>query len=180
MSKKIFAALLIFICGISSLAHARSMEEERAMCLTLNALARAQCKKPSEYSYIGVRQGNVYVYNGFYGAKYRDFYCKIDQGEIHILSRNKRFRRSVKYYIDENECGIIDYFPASCNERHQIRCCFPKSEKELKEDKEAEFWQRTIPDLLKEDQQEALEELSEMQNRTSKSSEAKPEEQPEE
>ncbi len=171
----LIAVLSLFV--FSSVAHARSMEEQRAMCLTLNALARAQCKNPADYSYVGVKQGNIYVYNGFYGAKYTDFFCKIDSGEIMIMSRNKKFRRSVKYYIDENECGIIDYFPASCNDRHQIRCCFPKSEKELKADKEAEFWQRTIPDLLKEDQEEALKELKEMQNRTVKSSETKPEEQ---
>ncbi|WP_432735393.1 hypothetical protein [Maridesulfovibrio sp. FT414] len=172
MKKILLAVLVGILCLGATAAFARSMEEERAMCLTRQALARAQCKDPADYSYVGVQQGDVYVYNGFYGAKYTDFFCKLTPGEIMIISRNKKFRRSVKYYLDENECGIIDYFPASCNDRHEIRCCFPKSEKEIKADREAEFWQRTIPDLLKEDQEEALKEL---QNRTSKSSEAKPE-----
>jgi len=142
------------------------------MCLARSALARAQCKEPFEFSYVGTQRGNIYIFNGFYGAKYTDFYCKVDPGEIIIVSKNKLFRRSVKYYIDEKECGIIEYFPASCTRRKVVRCCFPKSEKELKADKEAEFWQRTIPDLLKEDQDQALKEL---QNRTSKSSETKQE-----
>ncbi|CCO25425.1 conserved protein of unknown function [Maridesulfovibrio hydrothermalis AM13 = DSM 14728] len=150
------------------------MEEERAMCLARSALARAQCKKPYDFSYVGKQRDNIFIFNGFYGAKYTDFYCKVDPGEILVLSKKKLFRRSVKYYIDENECGIIQYFPASCTERSVIRCCFPKSRKEKKADREAEFWQRSIPDLLKEDQVRAI---SEQQNRTSKSSETKPEEQ---
>jgi len=148
------------------------MEEERALCLTRNALARAQCKDPHEFSYVGTKRGNIYIYTGFYGAKYTDFFCKIDNSEITILSRKKKFRRSVKYFIDENECGVIEYFPASCTKRSVIKCCFPKSDKELKADKEAQFWERSIPDLLKEDQENALKEL---QNRTAKSSETKPE-----
>lgn len=168
--------LFIFILSIAaSPVHARSMEEERAMCLARNALARAQCKDPSDFSYVGTQRGNIYIFNGFYGAKYTDFYCKVDSGEILIMSKKKLFRRSVKYYLTEDECGIIEYFPASCTRRNVIRCCFPKSEKELKADKEAEFWQRTIPDLLKEDQAQALQEL---QNKTSKSSETKQEGQP--
>ncbi len=166
--------ILLVLCHMPAPAHARSMEEERAMCLTRNALARSQCKDPHEYSYVGSKQGDIYIYTTFYGAKYTDFFCKIEDGEITILSRNKKFRRSVKYYIDESECGIIEYFPASCTKRSVIKCCFPKSKKELKADKEAEFWQRSIPDLLKEDQENALKEL---QNKTSKSSETKPEEQ---
>lgn len=165
---------LAVLSQIPSVAQARSMEDERAMCLTRNALARSQCKDPHEFSYVGKQRDNIYIFNSFYGAKYTDFFCKIDNGEITIVSRKKKFRRSVNYYIDENECGIIEYFPASCTKRSVIKCCFPKSEKELKADKEAEFWQRTIPDLLKEDQENALKEL---QNRTAKSSETKPEEQ---
>ncbi|WP_320170736.1 hypothetical protein [Maridesulfovibrio sp.] len=176
--RKIFLfGLLALFCFLSTSVYARSMEEDRAMCLTLNALARSQCKEPADYSYEGIRQGNIYVYNGFYGAKYTDFFCKIEQGEIRIMSRNKHFRRSIKFYIDENECGIIEYSPASCNDRRVIKCCFPKSEKELKQDREAEFWQRSIPDLLKEDQKKALKAL---QNRTVKSSETKQEGQPKE
>ncbi len=141
------------------------------MCLALNALARTQCKTPLDYSYIGKQRADIYIFNSFYGAKYTDFYCKIGQGEIQIMSKNKLFRRSVPYYIDDKECGVIEYFPASCTNKHVIRCCFPKSEKELKADKEAEFWERPIPDLLKEDQKEALEKLHESQNKTVKSSE---------
>lgn len=163
---------LAALSQIPSVAQARSMEDERAMCLTRNALARSQCKGPHEFSYVGKQRDNIYIFNSFYGAKYTDFFCKIDNGEITIVSRKKKFRRSVNYYIDENECGVIEYFPASCTKRSIIKCCFPKSEKELKADKEAEFWQRTIPDLLKEDQEKALKEL---QNRTAKSSETKPE-----
>ncbi len=163
---------LAALSQIPSVAQARSMEDERAMCLTRNALARSQCKGPHEFSYVGKQRDNIYIFNSFYGAKYTDFFCKIDNGEITIVSRKKKFRRSVNYYIDENECGVIEYFPASCTKRSVIKCCFPKSEKELKADKEAEFWQRTIPDLLKEDQEKALKEL---QNRTAKSSETKPE-----
>lgn len=174
MRIKILFALLIVFCSFSSAAHARSMEEERALCLTRNALARSQCKDPADYSYVGKQGDNIYIYNAFYGAKYRDFFCKIDSGEIRIMSRNKRFRRSVKYFIDENECGIIDYSPASCNSRGEIKCCFPKSEKELRQDREAEFWDRPIPELLREDQEEAL---GELQNRTVKSSETRPAEQ---
>ncbi|WP_319764981.1 hypothetical protein [Maridesulfovibrio sp.] len=166
--------ILFILCQLPSPAHARSMEEERAMCLTRNALARAQCKDPHEFSYMGTKRGNIHIFTGFYGAKNTDFFCKIEDGEITILSRKKKFRRTVKYYIDENECGIIEDYPASCSKRSVIKCCFPKSKKELEADKEAEFWQRSIPDLLREDQQKAIEEL---QNRTSKSSETKQEEQ---
>ncbi|TIH16459.1 hypothetical protein D0S45_08565 [Marinifilum sp. JC120] len=148
------------------------MEEERAMCLTRSALARSQCKDEHEFSYVGKQRGNIYIFNSFYAAKYTDFFCKIENGDITIISRNKKFRRSVKFYIDENECGVIEYFPASCTRRSVIKCCFPKSKKELKADKELEFWQRSVPDLLKEDQEKAIKEL---QNRTTKSSETKPE-----
>ncbi|WP_320005967.1 hypothetical protein [Maridesulfovibrio sp.] len=170
MRSLLFVSILFVLIHIPSPAQARSMEEERAMCLTRNALARAQCKDPHEFSYVGSKGGDIYIYNGFYGAKYTDFFCKIDDGEITILSRKKRFRRSVNYYIDENECGIIEFFPASCTKRSVIECCFPKSEKELEADKEAKFWERPIPELLKEDQEEALEELH---NSTAKSSETK-------
>lgn len=171
--RSVLLIIILFVLScIASPAQARSMEEERALCLTRNALARAQCKDPHEFSYVGTKRGNIYIYTGFYGAKYTDFFCKIDNGEIAILSRKKKFRRSVKYFIDENECGIIEYFPASCTKRSVIKCCFPKSEKELKEDKEAQFWERSIPDLLKEDQEKALKEL---QNSTAKSSGTKPE-----
>ncbi|WP_239060987.1 hypothetical protein [Desulfovibrio sp. JC022] len=167
--------LVLFVLShVPSPAQARSMEEERAMCLTRSALARSQCKDPHEFSYVGKKRGNIYIFNSFYGAKYTDFFCKIENGDITIISRNKKFRRSVKFYIDENECGIIEYYPASCTRRSVIKCCFPKSDKELKADKEMEFWQRSVPDLLKEDQENALKEL---QNRTTKSSETKPEEQ---
>ncbi|GKT33464.1 hypothetical protein ADUPG1_002501, partial [Aduncisulcus paluster] len=93
MRSLLLITILTVLCHVPSTAQARSMEEERALCLTRSALARAQCKDPHE--------------------------------------------RSVKYYIDENECGIIEYFPASCTKRSVIKCCFPKSEKELKADKEA-------------------------------------------
>lgn len=172
MRKLLFVITIIVMFAVPSLVHARSMEEERAMCLARNALARSQCKTSSDFTYMGTQQGDIYIFNGFYGAKYTDFYCRVDPGEVLILSKNRLFRRSVKYYIDENECGVMNYSPAGCTERHIVRCCFPKSEKEIKADKEAEFWQRTIPDLLKEDQEQALREL---QNRTAKSSETKPE-----
>ena len=174
MRSLLLIIILFVLSCIPSPAQARSMEEERAMCLTRRALARAQCKDPHEFSYVGTKSGNIYIYTSFYGAKYTDFFCKINDGEITILSRKKRFRRSVKYFIDENECGIIEYFPASCTKRSVIKCCFPKSEKELEADKEAKFWERSIPELLKEDQEKALEELH---NSTAKSSETKPEEQ---
>ena len=174
MRSLLLIIILTVLCHVPSPAQARSMEEERALCLTRSALARAQCKDPHEFSYVGKQRGNIYIYNSFYGAKYTDFFCKIDNGEITIVSRKKKFRRSVNYYIDENECGIIEYYPASCTKRSVIKCCFPKSEKELKADKEAEFWERSVPDLLKEDQEKALKEL---QNKTAKSSETKPEEQ---
>lgn len=172
MRSFLFIVALVFLSSFPVSAHARSMEQERALCLTRHALARSQCKAPHEFSYVGTKRGNIFIFTGFYGAKYTDFYCKIENGEITILSRKKKFRRSVKYYIDENECGVIEYFPASCTKRSVIKCCAPKSAKELKADKEAEFWRRTVPDLLKEDQENAFKAL---QNRTVKSSETKPE-----
>ncbi len=145
------------------------------MCIALNALARAHCKDPARFNYIGMQGKSIYIFNAFYGSKYTDFFCKVDSGEVIIMSRKKKFRRSVKYYINENECGIIDYFPASCSNKHSIRCCYPKSKKELKADKELEFWQKPISDLLQEDQDAAMKVL---QNRTAKSSETKQQDQP--
>lgn len=81
--------ILFVLSHVPSTAQARSMEEERALCLTRNALARAQCKDPHEFSYVGTKRGNIYIYTGFYGAKYTDFFCKIDNSEITILSRKK-------------------------------------------------------------------------------------------
>ncbi|WP_304085619.1 hypothetical protein [Maridesulfovibrio ferrireducens] len=164
--------LIVFVCIFSTSANARSMVEERTMCIALSALARSQCKDPASFSYVGKQGESVYIYNAFYGSKYTDFFCKVGEGEVKILSRKRKFRRSIKYYIDDNQCGVIAYSPASCSDRHVLRCCFPKSDKEIKADKEAEFWQKPIPDLLQEDQEKALKAL---QNRTVKSSETKPE-----
>ncbi len=168
--------VIVLMCFICTPANAgRSMEQEREMCIALNALARSHCKNPAQFSYVGMQGDSIYIFNAFYGSKYTDFFCKVDSGEVIIMSRKKKYRRSVKYYIDENECGIIEYFPAACSETHSIRCCYPKSEKELKADKELEFWQKPIPDLLQEDQDAAMKVL---QNKTAKSSETKPQGQP--
>ena len=164
--------LLVLLCSFPASGYARSMEEERSMCIALNALARSQCKEPSSYSYVGKQGASIYIYNTFYGSKYKDFFCKVNDGEVNILSRDRTFHRSVVYYIDENDCGVIDYSSAACNDHRVVKCCFAKSEKEIKADKEVDFWHKPIPELLQEDQEKALENL---QNRTVKASEAKPE-----
>lgn len=158
-------------------AHSGKMEEQRAKCIARRALARAQCKDPIKYSYIGKQSDNIYIFNAFYGAKYQDFFCKVDKDSVKILSRNKTFRRNISYRIDSEDCAVIDYYPSGCPKNWVIRCCIPKSVDEKKADKEAEFWSRPVPDLLKEDQQEAIKAL---QNRSSKASESKQEKQQEE
>ncbi|WP_245805490.1 hypothetical protein [Desulfovibrio gilichinskyi] len=164
--------LLFLMCSFPASAHARSMEEERSMCIALNALAKSQCKEPVSYSYVGKQGDSVYIYNTFYGSKDKDFFCKVGDGEVTIISRDRLFHRSVVYSIDENDCGVIEYSAASCTDKRVVKCCFAKSEKEIKADKEVDFWHKPIPELLQEDQKKALENL---QNRTVKSSETKPE-----
>lgn len=164
--------VLVLMCFLPTSVYARSMEEERSMCIALNALAKSQCKDPISYSYVGKQGKSIYIYNTFYGSKNKDFFCKVGDSEVTILSRDRLFHRSIEYYIDENDCGVIEYSSAACTDKRVIKCCFAKSEKEIKADKEIDFWHKPIPDLLQEDQKKALEEL---QNRTAKSSETKPE-----
>lgn len=171
----IFMLVVCFISPVTVFADRR--EDERAKCVALEALARTQCKDPIDYSFVGKYKEDVYIFNTFYGSKYKDFFCKVDKSSIKILTRKKTFRRVVDYKIDSDGCAVIDYQSASCPHRGKIRCCLPKTEDDKKKAKEDEFWDRPVPDLLKEDQKEAIKEL---QNRTSKASESTQEKQSEE
>ncbi|WP_245577852.1 hypothetical protein [Maridesulfovibrio bastinii] len=151
-------------------------EEDRSKCIALEALARSQCKDPLDYVFVGKYSEDVYIYNTFYGSRYRDFFCKVqvENGTVTILSRKRKFRRQIEFHMDKDGCALINFEHAGCPKRRPVRCCLPKTAESEKKDKEDAFWDRPVPELLKEDQKAALEEL---QNRTSKASEATPEEQ---
>lgn len=174
MLKKALIMIILSVIIFPGSALSGRRENDRDKCIALEALARSQCKDTMDYSYVGKREGNIYIFNTFYGSRYRDFFCKVDKDSIIILSRKKTFRRDIEYRIDADGCAVIDYQSGSCPKRGVVRCCIPKSAEDKKNDKEAEFWDRPVPELLKEDQLKAIQDLK---NRTAKASESKQEKQ---
>ena len=127
--------------------------EARNICLCREAIARTVCKPPSEVEYID-RYMNTenYSFNVFYAKKEERFICNVSGNEIRIKGNAPLpILRTLTVEPDETGgCAVMRYYAPECP-RGPVRCCAPKTREDIEKQKEIDFWNRPIPELLEDE-----------------------------
>lgn len=104
---------------------AQAFDEQNVLsCAFRQALAILTCKKPENYSFIGVRDG-VYVYNSMYGRGFAEFYVQVNGDLAIFTSRVWRGRMPSGRIIRDYPAGCVtvQVDPLPCSRVKVARCC---------------------------------------------------------
>ncbi len=99
-------------------------EELLISCALQEALAMITCKQPSEFNYMGIREG-IYIYNAHYGSEYTEFYCQRYGNNVVISSRAWGAKRSAaRLIIDyQSGCVVASVDKPQCSILNEAKCC---------------------------------------------------------
>jgi len=115
--------MLVLLLACPSVARAFD-EQQVTACAFRQALAILTCKKPENYSFLGVREG-VYVYNSMYGRGFAEFYVQIN-GDLAIFSSRVWNGRMPSGRIIRDYpagCITVTVDPLPCSRTKVARCC---------------------------------------------------------
>lgn len=120
------AIVVVTLTGIVGFARpAAAFDEEVVMaCAFRQALAILTCKKPDNYSFIGVREG-IYVFNSFFAKGFAEFYVQINGDRAIFTSRVWLGRMASGRILRDMTAGCVtvDVEPLSCSKTTVARCC---------------------------------------------------------
>lgn len=125
------------------------------ICIGKKILARGLCKTPAEVNYVARVRDNIYLFSVFYAQKESRFFVGVYDDVIRIQGKDFRnITRTIPYNFDETaKCAVIEYSVPDCPTNERIVCC---SEKTIEEKLDDKFWDKTIPELLEEDLENAI------------------------
>lgn len=134
--------------------------QTRDICLCRQVIARTLCKRPDEVEFIDRYMDDAtYSFTVFYAKKPERFICNVSGNEVRIkgkawspLLRTVRVTPSTQ---GEGDCMDLDYFVPECP-RGPVRCCEPRRAEDVEREKELDFWNRPIPDLLEDELSEGI------------------------
>lgn len=118
-------------------------------------LARGLCKSPAEVNYVTKVRDNIYLFSVFYAQKEARFFVGVYNDIIRIQGKDfQNITRTIPYTFDEtSKCAVIEYSVPDCPTNERIVSC---SEKTIEEKLDDKFWDKTIPELLEEDLENAI------------------------
>ena len=130
-----------------------SNEEEIQLCLCRNVLARTLCKDPTDFSYVASYRDGTHTFTVFYANQQSRVLCQVSDAFVHIKAElNRTLVRSVEYTRDPDKpCASVDYQVPECPADWTITCCAQLGPGEQEEQKELEFWNRPIPEILRDE-----------------------------
>lgn len=133
------------------------------ICIGRNVVARALCKTPDEVNYVTRVRDNIYLFSAFYAKKETHFFVGVYKDVIRLQGKEfKTITSTIPYNFDASaKCAVVEFSVPDCATNERIVCC---SEKTIEEKLDDKFWDRTIPELLEEDLQKALEADNATQN----------------
>lgn len=118
-------------------------------------VANALCKSPDEVNYVTMVRDNLYLYSAFYAKKESHFFVGVYTDFIRLQGKEfKTITKTIPYKFDEaTKCAIVKFSVPDCPTDANIIAC---SEKTIEEKKSDEFWDKSIPELLEEDLEQAI------------------------
>lgn len=125
------------------------------ICIGKQIVARSLCKPVEEVNYVTRLRDNIYLFSAFYAKKETHFFVGVYKNIIRIQGKEfKNITRTIPYNFEESaKCAVIEYSVPDCPTTERIVCC---SEKTIEEKLDDKFWDKTIPELLEEDLEEAI------------------------
>ena len=145
--------LALLLCIILPRARAQGPDDVN-VCICKHVLARTLCKDPADFALVTRLAGSpTYYFNVFYANQDTGFYCRVGQSSIAIKGKAGRaMTRTMTYQYDDGAmCATTDYSVPECAYDQNATCCHDKAMTEIQAQKVEDFWDRPIPDILRDE-----------------------------
>jgi|GEM_PF-2056691 len=152
LTRLLFALMLVALFALPAKA---TEFIDMDICIGKQIVARSLCKDVNEVNYVSRVKKDVYLFSVFYAKRESFFFVGIYNNVIRIQGKtDRKITRTIYYNFEESaKCAVIEYSVPDCPVSERIVCC---SEKTIEEKLDDTFWDKTIPELLEEDLEEAI------------------------
>lgn len=150
---RLILAVLVSLCLAAPAAAEQAGPDDMNRCLCVAALSRLLCKKPNEMAFVVKTGDGLYTYSVHYAAGESRFTCAVTGDAIYVRGdTSPKLLRTIPYTLNPaTMCGTFNLRLPECAIGGEAKCCAVKTASQIRKDKEDAFWDRPVPDILKDE-----------------------------